>query len=72
MRVCGTTTSGLVGDRFTAADLYVGAQIGWGMAFGTFEKRPVFEAYAARLQARPAAIRARQIDDALVPHKPAG
>src|SRR4029453_1233666 len=25
----------LVGDRFTAADVYVGSQIGWGMAFGS-------------------------------------
>ncbi|AKJ06859.1 glutathione S-transferase [Archangium gephyra] len=59
----------LVGDRFTAADLYVGAQIGWGMQFGSIEKRPVFERYAARINSRPAAIRARQIDDALLPKK---
>jgi glutathione S-transferase len=61
----------LVGERFTAADLYVGAQIGWGMMFGTFEKRPSFEAYVKRLNARPAAVRAREIDDALMPEKPA-
>ena len=46
------------GDRFSAADVYVGSQIGWGMQFGSIEKRPAFEAYAQRLQARPAAIRA--------------
>ena len=57
----------LVGDSFTAADLYVGAHIGWGMQFGTIEKRPAFESYWARLAARPAAARARQIDDTLVP-----
>ncbi len=61
----------LVGDRFTAADLYVGSQIGWGMMFGTFEKRPSFEAYVKRINARPAAVRAREIDDALMPEKPA-
>ncbi len=55
----------LVGDRFTAADLYVGSHLGWGMAFGTLDKRPAFERYYARLAARPAAIRAREIDDAL-------
>jgi len=55
------------GDRFTAADVYVGAQIGWGMMFGSIEKRPAFEAYFGRLQARPAAIRANQLDDALMP-----
>ncbi|MFY0566932.1 glutathione S-transferase family protein [Archangium lansingense] len=59
----------LVGNRFTAADLYVGAQIGWGMQFGTIEKRPAFERYAARINSRPAAIRARELDDALLPKK---
>ena len=61
----------LLGDSFSAADLYFGAQIGWGLQFGTIEKRPAFEAYSARLQARPAAVRARAIDDALMPPKPA-
>ena len=57
----------LVGDSFTAADLYVGAQLGFGLRFGMIEKRPAFVTYADRLAARPAAIRARQSDDALVP-----
>jgi glutathione S-transferase len=56
----------LVGDRFSAADLYLGAQIGWGLQFGTIEKRPVFEAYFGRLINRPAAVRAREIDDGLI------
>jgi glutathione S-transferase len=56
----------LTGDHFTAADLYVGSQIGWGMMFGTIDKRPAFADYVGRLQARPAAIRAREIDDALM------
>jgi glutathione S-transferase len=55
----------LVGERFSAADVFVGAHIGWGMSFGTLEKRPAFERYNAKLAARPAAIRAREIDDAL-------
>jgi glutathione S-transferase len=57
----------LVGDRFSAADIYVGSHIGWGMQFGTIEKRPAFERYFERLSARPAAVRARQVDDALTP-----
>jgi glutathione S-transferase len=57
----------LAGDRFSAADVYVGSHVGWGMEFGTFEKRPVFERYFERLSRRPAAIRAREIDDALMP-----
>lgn len=56
----------IAGDRFTAADVYVGSHIGWGMMFGTLEKRPAFEAYWNRISNRPAAIRAREIDDALV------
>jgi glutathione S-transferase len=55
----------IAGDRFTAADVYVGSHIGWGMMFGTLEKRPSFEAYWNRISNRPAAIRAREIDDAL-------
>jgi glutathione S-transferase len=54
----------LVGERFSAADVYVGSHIGWGMAFGTLDKRPAFERYFERLAARPAAVRAREIDDA--------
>jgi glutathione S-transferase len=56
----------LGGDRFTAADIYVGSQIGWGLMFGTIEKRPAFTQYWARISRRPAAERAREIDDALV------
>jgi len=56
----------LVGDGFTAADLYLGSHIGWGMEFGTIERRPAFERYWQRLDARPAALRAKAIDDALM------
>ena len=60
----------VAGDRFTAADVYVGSQIGWGMQFGSMEKRPAFERYWARISGRPAAVRAREIDDALMPAQP--
>ncbi|MBD0271572.1 MAG: glutathione S-transferase family protein [Acetobacteraceae bacterium] len=56
----------LVGDRFTAADLYLGAHLGWGMEFGTIERRSAFERYWSRLSSRPAALRAKGIDDALL------
>ncbi|WP_340644643.1 glutathione S-transferase family protein [Phenylobacterium sp.] len=56
----------LAGDSFTAADLYVGAHLGWGLQFGSIEARPAFKAYADRMAARPAAVRAREIDDALI------
>jgi glutathione S-transferase len=57
----------LVGDQFSAADVYIASQLGWGMLFGTIDRRPAFVAYCENLQARPAAIRAREIDDALMP-----
>ena len=59
----------LVGDRFTAADVYVGSGIGFGMQFGMIEKRSAFEQYCGRLSSRPAAQRAKQIDDALAAPK---
>jgi len=54
----------LVGDSFTAADLYVGSHIGFGMMFGTLEKRPAFEEYWQRIGSRPACLRAKELDDA--------
>jgi glutathione S-transferase len=43
----------IAGDDFTAADVYIGSQIGWGMRFGSMEKRPEFEAYWAGLKDPP-------------------
>jgi glutathione S-transferase len=59
----------LAGARFTAADVYVGSQIMWGLQFGLIDTRPAFEAYAARLATRPAHLRASALDDALMPAK---
>jgi glutathione S-transferase len=56
----------ICGEQFTAADVYVGSQIGWGMMFGSIDKRPAFEDYWGQLAARPAAMRAREIDDTLI------
>jgi glutathione S-transferase len=55
----------VVGNGFTAADVYVGSGIGFGMQFGMIEKRPAFEQYWGRLSSRPAALRAKEIDDSL-------
>ena len=54
----------IAGDRFTAADVYVGSQVMWGTQFGTLPKRDAFLAYAARLADRPAHVRASELDDA--------
>ena len=54
----------VAGDRFTAADVYVGSHVGWGMQFGSIEVRPEFEAYWTRLQGRDAVKRAYELDGA--------
>lgn len=56
----------IAGDDFSAADVYVGSQLGWGMMVGSIEPRPAFAGYWQRLADRPAAIRAKDIDDALM------
>jgi glutathione S-transferase len=56
----------LCGDTFSAADVYVGSQIGFGMRFNTIESRPVFTEYWARLTARPALARSTALNDALL------
>lgn len=62
----------VAGDAFSAADVYVGSQIGWGMQFGTMEKRPAFAAYWERISDRDAHRRAAALDDALTPKKEDG
>jgi glutathione S-transferase len=57
----------LCGDHFSAADLYLGSQLGFAMRFGMIEPRPAFASYVGRLMERPAAKRANEIDDALMP-----
>ena len=52
------------GDSFTAADLYVGAQVDWGLQFNTLPSRPSFEAYAERIRVREPYRAAKKIDAA--------
>ena len=54
----------IAGDIFSAADVYVGSQIDWGLQFGTMPSRPVLEAYVKPLRERPAYKRAKEIDAA--------
>jgi len=62
----------ICGARFTAADVYVGSQIDWGIQFGTISDRPAFAPYVERLRQRPAYRRAREIDGALIAQMQAG
>ena len=71
LEIAVSQTAYVAGDKFSAADVYFGSQIGWGLQFKSIEARPAFEKYWARLVDRPAAIRAREIDDALIPAQPA-
>lgn len=57
----------LLGDQFTAADVYVGSQVLWGTMFKTLPARDAFSAYGQRLQSREAWQRATALDDALIP-----
>jgi len=57
----------LCGQQFTAADVYVGANIGWGLEFGSIDKRPIFEDYAGRARDRDAYRRAMALDDEAMP-----
>lgn len=55
----------ICGDEFSAADIYFGSQIAWGLQFNLMPKRKSFEKYVELIISRPAYIRAREIDDAL-------
>ena len=56
----------IAGNQFTAADVYVGSHVGWGLLFGTMEMRPGFKEYAGRLMEREAFKAAKAIDMALM------
>ncbi|MGE0786278.1 MAG: glutathione S-transferase family protein [Sandaracinaceae bacterium] len=53
----------LLGDTFSMADVIFGGTVRWMTMFGMLDKRPEYLAYAERLAARPAAIRAQEIND---------
>ena len=53
-------------DRFTAADLFVGAMVNFMLTFKLLDPTPVFTDYAARMTDRPAYRRAKEIDANLI------
>ncbi|WP_446831815.1 glutathione S-transferase family protein [Candidatus Foliamicus sp.] len=57
----------VAGDQFSAADVYVGSHIQWGLEFKTLDGRPAFADYWSRIETRPARLRAKAMDDALMP-----
>ena len=56
----------LLGEHFTAADLYIGSQLGFGLMTKTLEPRPAFLAYVGRVTARPASKRAAEQGEAIM------
>lgn len=54
------------GSRFTMADVYLGAQVDWGLMFKSLPARPSLEAYAKRLSSREPYKAAKAIDAALI------
>jgi glutathione S-transferase len=59
----------IAGERFSAADVYCGSHIGWGLQFNTIESKPAFKDYWGRIRDREALKRANELDDALLPEK---
>lgn len=57
----------VAGERFSAADIYLGAHIAWGLQFESIEARPGFAEYAQRATDREAYRRATELDDAAMP-----
>lgn len=56
----------IAGDRFSAADIYLSATLAWGLQTGGVPQRSAFTEYVAIHAGRPAALRAREMDDALL------
>lgn len=56
----------IAADCFTAADLFVGAMVGFMLRFELLEPKPVFTDYAARVTDRDAHRRATEVDAQLI------
>lgn len=57
-------TGHMLGGRFSALDVYAGSHIGWAVQFGSVPATPRIAAYLQRIQSRPAARRALELDTA--------
>ena len=56
----------LLGERFSMADVVFGGTVRWMVKFGLLDKRPPYIAYIERLDARPASIKADEINARIV------
>jgi glutathione S-transferase len=55
----------ILGNRFSAVDVYVGSQLGFGMMTKSLEARPIFQSYVGLLSQRPAYKRFNEQGDKL-------
>ena len=62
----------IAGDRFTAADLFVGAMVNFMIQFNLLDPRPAFTDYVARMTDRDAYRTAQAIDGKLIAEMQAG
>ena len=62
-----STSEFVAGENFSAADVYVGSHVYWGLEFKSLDDRPAFLDYWSRLKNRPARLRAAALDEALMP-----
>jgi glutathione S-transferase len=54
----------MLGEKFSALDVYFGSHVGWAVDFGSVPRTPKIEAYLARIRSRRGYIRATELDDA--------
>ena len=59
----------LLGERFSMADVIFGGTVRWMAMFGMLEPRDEYTAYVERLTARPAFVRAKEINERYVEEK---
>ena len=62
----------LLGEQFTMADLVFGGTVGYLTMFGMLDKRPEYIDYVARLEARPASIKAKAINARIIEERGLG
>jgi len=55
----------ILGNRFSAVDVYLGSQLAFGMMTKSLEPRPVFQGYVGLLAQRPAYKRFNEQGDKL-------
>jgi glutathione S-transferase len=60
----------MLGERFTAADVLWGTALQWTTSFKLVEATPMIQAYVDRVSSRPAAVKARALDEDLAKSQP--